>query len=194
MQEQNITNNFTFYILLLISGFFLFIDFYEFSRILVEWKDALKMDKLLFEKCYQYKLIVNTLFSVFSTIASLSALTLTLLIVLNFNFFMEKLINTYLYFNFLVFGPYMLAFSVLGLIHSDKVLYTCDANMNKHFSNEIVFNLTGCMGFSIIVTLCVTLYCVVALYIKSITRGEGGSRILSRAIYWIFYRRAYAAS
>jgi hypothetical protein len=189
MQEQNYTNCFTIYVLLFISAMFLFVDIFEFYRIITQWKEALKINPITFEKCYEYPLLVNTLFSFFSTAASVSALSLTIFMTVNFSYFIEKIASTFLYFNFLIFGPYMLAFSVIGLYYYDKVFYTCDKDLNGlHFNTEMVFNLSGCMGFSIIVTLCVAIYECAVLYINSILRKAEGSKMLSNMFWWVVQR------
>jgi hypothetical protein len=189
MQEQNYTNCFTIHVLIFISAIFLLVDIYEFYRIVIEWRTALKLTPLVFEKCYEYPLLSKTLFSCFSTAASVSALLLTIFMTMNFNYFIEKIASTYLYFNFLIFGPYMLAFSILGLYYYDKVFYMCDKELkDKYFASEMVFNLTGCMGFSIIVTLCVTIYDMAIMYVNSILRKAEGSKLLSGLFWWVVRR------
>jgi hypothetical protein len=180
MEEQNFTNFFLVYLLLILSAFFLILDGYEFIKLLNIWD----FTKTLYHypDCLRYRLLAKTAFSLFSIFASLSSLTIIIFMIIGFELFVEKIFSTYIHFNFLIFGPYMLALSSLGIYYSDQFLYNCDLN-GVATSHDMMVSLVGCFLFSLVITVCVLLYDTVNCYIESILRRRDGNKLIT-CLFW----------
>lgn len=145
----------------------------------------------LFDSCVKFPLLAKTIFSIFSFLVAFSAFIMTFFMAISIDFFADKIITTFLYFNYLIFGPYMLAFSVLGIYYFDKTMYMCDKyNTNLKVLNvPSVLNLSGCMCLALVITLSMMVYQSLNKYIGSILRRSDGNVILRSALWYVILRQ-----
>jgi hypothetical protein len=185
MEDQNLSNNFTLYLLLLMSLLFVAVDFLELSRVTKNWELKTSMDNQVFEQCIKHPLLAKMAFSIFSLLSAISATVLTLCLAISVDFFTEKGIKSYIHMNYVLFGPYMLGFCILGLINWDNIMYLCDRHdFNiKVFSVSTLFNLAGCLILSFLITGGSAIHNCVMNYTDAILRREGGPTLL-RSIFW----------
>jgi hypothetical protein len=122
--------------------------------------------------------------------AALSAFLLCLFLTVSLEFFVEKMMSTYLYLIYFIFGPYMLGFSIFGLANWNEVVYVCDRRNHKNsvFSLSNVVSLIGLFLFSLTITIGVTIYESVMLYIDSILRRPHGSKFVRSMFWWAVLR------
>jgi hypothetical protein len=165
-------------ILPIISSILVFVQVLDIYTIIFTWKDLnLQQEEI-------YALCVRAVFSLFSLCSGLSALILTFFLNYNFEWFLEKILTSYMYFNYIVFGPYLLGFSLLGWYYYDITLYNC----NKH-NNTVVFSFVNIFSifFASVLSLFITFsqlaYNIIFTYLSSIVRKPGGNKILWEA-FW----------
>jgi hypothetical protein len=179
----------TLVLLFIISGVLLLIDSIEIYKFIQNFQ-ILKGNVLLFETCFKWEILTKAVFAFFSFCAAFSAMILTLGLLINVEFFINKLLDTFLYFNFLIFGPFMLTFSVLALIYIDNTIFTCDKSGGniKLISFTNIISIIACGSISLIITICKSIYSVVLLFNDSILRREGGNFILAKIFWWFVLR------
>jgi hypothetical protein len=187
---NNFSNNFTIYLMLIICVILVSVDSIEMYRIVFAWNYAGKAEPAAFNQCFRKELILKTIFGCFSFMAAISAFLLTLFISVSVDFFIDKILPTFLYLNYFIFGPYMLGFAVYGFINWDEVVFQCDRHQYevKVLSISNMFSLIGCFVMSLVVTLAVAAYEVIMLYIDSILRREGGNKYLRSVFWWAVLR------
>lgn len=190
MEGSTFTNNFTLYLMLIVCVTLVTVDIIEIYRLSNTWIYALKANAGIFEKCLKYELLLKTVFAGFSFFAALSAFTLTLFLVINVEFFIDKVLNAFLNFNYFLFGPYMLGFCILGCIHWNEVVYVCNAKdiNQKVFSLSNMFSIVICMILSCVITIGISVYETIKLYVDSILRREEGFKII-RSLFWFVVLR-----
>jgi hypothetical protein len=183
--EEASTSDFTSYILLCVSGLLVFIDGLELVHIINNWQYGSLFVIPLFEKCIKYELISKTIFAIFSLISALSAFFLSTFLLFAQNFFLEKILKTFLYVNYLVFGPLMLTLSLLGIDYWDEIVYVCEKNnlTNKEFSMSNTTSIVGCFLISVFITLLVEFLESFNFLLDSILKRNSGSVIIGK-FYW----------
>lgn len=183
--ENSISNNFTIYLMLIVCLILLSVDSYELYRISFAWNSVPKFDPVLFNTCIKKDLILKTVYSIFSFKAALAAFLLTLFITISVEFFIDKILTTFIQLVYIIFGPIMMGFCIVAFFNWDDVAYVCDRRNYAHqiFSISNVVSVIGCFIISLIITLASSVYETVVLYINSIVRRENESKIL-RAIFW----------
>lgn len=112
---------------------FTFIEVLEIKKIWIVWETAQKIfHQSLFDNCIKYQLIAKGIFGSFILFISFSAVFLTFFLYINIDYFIEKVFYTFIYYNYLIFGPYMLAFSIIGIVNWENILYICKENRSFH--------------------------------------------------------------
>jgi len=137
--DQSPTNTITILLLLMISLIFVFLEIFELNKIWIIWESAQTiLDVNFFNNCIKYQIIAKGTFAVFSSYISFSAVFLTFFIYISLDFFIDKVLYTFIYYNYFFFGPYMLSICILGLFNWDTFLYVCHDPI--HFNKQISFN------------------------------------------------------
>ena len=190
MEGGTISTNITLYLMLAICLVLVTVDIIEMIKLINSWALKNKIEEFFFENCIKVDLLVKTAFSVFSLLAALSALTLVVMMIISLELFVNKYLSSFLYINYVIFGLYMLGFSLFGIIHWNEVAYMCDKkNPNeKIFSVGNMFSLIGCFALSLVITFAVSIYETVSLYSDSILRRENGSKALRTIFWWFVFR------
>ncbi len=142
MQEnQNFSNKLIIRFLCLIAFLFAILDFFELQKIYENWLYYVKIyqeNVVILDKCIKFPFLLKSIFTLFSLFTSISAMIITFLVSINLNFFIEKFFLSFLYYNFYLFGPYMLFFSFYGIMNRDKIFLRCknEENSFNFFSND----------------------------------------------------------
>jgi hypothetical protein len=191
MEGNQVSNNFTIYLMLVICVLLVTVDSIELYRLSLAWMHGIKSDPEFFNTCLKNELIIKTVFCIFSFCAASSAFLLTIFLSTCIDYFTNKFLVSYLYMNYFIFGPYMLAFCILGCIHFNEFVYVCDA---KHLDEKIlsmsnIFSLLSCMIISVIITLGVAAYESIRLLVDSILRKPEGSPYLRKIFWWAVLRQ-----
>lgn len=190
MEGGTISTNITLYLMLAICLVLVSVDIIELIKLINSWGLKNKIEEFFFENCIKVDLLVKTAFSIFSLLAALSALTLVVMMIISLEIFVNKYLGSFLYINYIIFGLYMLGFSLFGIINWNEVAYICDKkNPNvKIFSVGNMFSLIGCFALSLVITFGVSLYETISLYSDSILRRETGSKTLRTIFWWFVFR------
>ncbi len=114
-------------IVFVFSLLLIFMDIYElyFSYYsLIDYAESFLPE--VFEQCVKYHIITQMFFTVFAAFAGISACIMSFFMLFNYLFFINKLIETFMFYNFYAFGPILLGLSTFGFIYFDKVCNICD--------------------------------------------------------------------
>jgi hypothetical protein len=184
-EDPRASNNTTIYILLFVVLIICAINTMELYHVYNSW--IFGMQAPAFEGCIKYELITKTCFSIFSFLAPLCVCFLIFFILLSSNWVIDKLLPCFLYFIYLIFGPYMLGCCIIGFYNWSEVVYICDKqnNGNKIFSQAVCFTLIICVLVSLSLTLMVSIYETVSLYTGSVMRKPNGSAIIRKTFWWV---------
>jgi len=188
MQNAANSNDQSFYTvgLLTVSTFILLIvNIIGMYNIVTFWTIITGYTPLKFESCIKYDLISRTISEMFSCASTISLITVCLFVIFSIDLFLERFLEVFLYFNYLVFGPFLLMCCFLCMIYWKDVMYVCDKdNLNdKIVSASNIFSFIGALILSLIVTSFIGFYRIFILYVDSILRKPDGSYIL-RKIFW----------
>ena len=120
--------------ILIISLILIGMDFlslyYSYQYIITSSK---RYSFLVFERCIKYQSITEMYFTLFALLAAVSAALMALGITIGYDLFFEKFLVTFINFNYYVFGLFLLASSIVGLLNFNKVCYDCiGKNPNTH--------------------------------------------------------------
>lgn len=190
MDGVSVSNNLALYMMLIICVVLVTVDSIEIYRLIKTWGIIDRIDPVVFTSCFQNEFLIKTTFSIFSFLAAVSALSLIFFLIISVELFFDKLLFTYIYTNYFIFGPCMLGFSILGLIYWNDVVYVCDKRfmMNKEFSIGNMFCLLGCFLLSLTISIGFSVYNTIGLYVDSILRREDGNKYIRQLFWWAVFR------
>lgn len=142
-------------------------------------------DPEVFNSCIKYHVFGQIFFTFFATFAGLSACLMALGLLVNYEFFATKGIETFIYLNYLVFGPYLLSSCFLAYCYWDKVIYNCD---NKDYSKKYLnfsslMALLICFVLSVIITFGYTIISSFQVLLQSVRFRPEGNRVIGR-LFW----------
>jgi hypothetical protein len=117
-------------------------------------KQAFNVDLETFENCIKYHVISQMFFTMFATFAGISACIMSLGLLINYEFFAVKVSDSFLNFNYLTFGPYLFACSLLGFYYFNDVSFNCDPKdvSKKYLNFSTLIALIVCFLLSFIIT------------------------------------------
>ena len=179
-------------IVLVLSLLLVSMDFLEIYFSFEHLKDAsIKFDPVIFENCIKYHLLSQIVFTSFATFAGLSAFFMSFGLLINYEFFSMKMLDTFLYWNYIIFGPYLLAACILGYINFSEIAFNCDRRdiSQKYINFSTVMALVICFFLSIIITMMYSFLCGAQKMILSITFREGGWKWLGRRFWKYVFSR-----
>lgn len=141
----------------------------------------------IFDKCLRYQYINELGFSIFGIFSGLSAGILSMGMICDVDYFTNQIFDSFLQFNYLIFGPYLFAGCVLGFYYFDNIAYVCDEkNPNiKYVNFSTVISILFCLSMSAIITLIFSSVMSVEKLTKSIRFVDGGNRIIGK-VFWYF--------
>ena len=179
-------------IVFVFSLLLIFMDIYElyFSYYsLIDYAESFLPE--VFEQCVKYHIITQMFFTVFAAFAGFSACIMSFFMLFNYHFFINKLIETFMFYNFYAFGPILLGLSTFAFIYFDKVCNICDNdNYTKQYIN---FVTVACLVISFLVSLLITVwYSAVGafdLFNNSIRFTSDGNYIIGKIFWKIVFNR-----
>jgi hypothetical protein len=190
MEGDNLANNFALYLMLIICLILVSVDGIEIYRVILSWQFVPNMNQLFYESCIKSELLTKTVFAVLSILSKLCALILTLSLIIDVEYFLNKMLPAYLNMVYSIFGPIMLGFSVIALLNWNDIVYICDKSdyREKYFSFGNAFSVVGCFVVSLFITITFAVYESVNLYIASILGREGQNKPLRSIFWWVVMR------
>lgn len=176
----------------------LFSNSLDISYLIEAWKSNLYRDNIhLFEECYKFDLITNTVFSIYAFLGTLSALVLTVFVIICPDLFSRKISATYLYYNYLVWGPFLFTWTTLGLLNWHSVMYNCNKDdygiynfeKEKRLAFGTIFTIVSFFFISLIITIAFTLFHVISVYIDVARGGTYASENNVKFAVSYFFRK-----
>ena len=128
--------------------------------------------------------VSQSVFAFFACLAGISALLMSMGLLLNFRFFTAKLMESFLHYNYCIFGPYLFAGCMLGLFYFNGVVYNCDKDLKEKTFNFATFiTILICLIISFCITLGQCIYKNTIYLVDSVRNGPNGSQFLGK-IFW----------
>lgn len=179
-------------IVMLLSFLLVSMDFFEIYFSFLHLKEAsTKFDFDIFESCIKYHILSQIVFTLFATFAGLSAFFMSFGLLLNYEYFSIKLIDTFMFWNYIIFGPYLLTACILGYIHFGMVAFNCDPKdlSQKYINFSTLIALIVCFLLSIVITMLYSFLYAARQMLLSVTFRPGGWKILGRAFWKYVFTR-----
>jgi hypothetical protein len=173
-------------IFLLVTSSILFIlNLFQFYTTISKWQTFHSISSNIRETCYIYDISFKSIKATLSLIIGISILIFSICISIDSEWFFEKIICSFLYMNYTIFGPYCLVMCIFGIFSYKKVLYCCDKDKNweRHFSLYNTFILGMLFVFSLINTCLVSIFSAWSVITKSIS-GKNGGNVLIKTLFW----------
>jgi hypothetical protein len=162
--------------------------YYSYTTLL---KTSQTYDTNVFETCIKYHLLGQMLFTGFATFAGISACLMSLGLIVSYDFFSIKCLDTFLYWNYIVFGPYLFAVCILGYTYFNEVLFVCDYDylktMHQSFNYSTLFALMLCFFISFLITFSFAIVSAYFRFNQSIRFRPGGIHLLG-TLFWKYVR------
>jgi hypothetical protein len=187
MEDNPDTSRVALKIVFILSLLLVSMDIFEFYFEYMRLKEmSVKFDAWLFEECIKYHALSQMFFTFFATFAGISATFMSMGLLINYEFFSYKVIDTFLYYNYLIFGPYLLAACTLGFMNYEEVLYNCDSRQltgKKVLNFSTLLALVVCTGMSMVLTFGYSIFYGCRKMINSIRFLPDGNYYLGR-VFW----------
>ncbi len=137
----------------------------------------------LFEECYKYHILSQMVFTVFATFSGISAFLMSLGLLINYELFITKFIDTFMYLNYMIFGPFLFGLSMLGCLYFSEVVYSCQKGNtdSKYMNMSTLFSMCICAIISIIITFGFSIFYSMNYMMLSI--NGRGNRLIKK-LFW----------
>lgn len=137
-------------------------------------------------------MFTQIVFTIFATMAGISAFMMSAGLLISHDFFARKALDSFVNFNFNVFGPYLLTISIFGFTYYDRILYNCsreDFNV-KHLNFSTLLALVICFFISFFITFVLSFFEGYRVMLRSIRFSNNGYKFLGK-LFWkyVFNRR-----
>ena len=174
-----------------------FYNIYSFFHIVNSIKKAyLMLPFKVFEECYLYQEYLNLFIDFISCFLGIDLIILISIPIYDNNFnleiILEKYFDSFLYFNYLVFGPFLFGCLFLGLKHCKKFFYFCANNdpEQKRFNFRLVFLIILGLIISASITFLGSLVLETNYFRNSIKCKSTGNYIIGTIFWLIALRRS----
>lgn len=196
MDQQNreqANSNFALKIVFFLSFILVIMDTSEVVYSYKQLKSAsIELNINEFESCYKYHIISQIFFTTFATLAGLSACIMSFGLIINFNFFQNIALSTFLFWNYLLFGPVLLGSVLVGLYNWNEVFYYCSSKNStvKYFNFSTLMAVLICLIFSGLISIGYAIWNSINKVIQSVRFHEDGNEVVGR-LFWdyVMHRR-----
>lgn len=191
-EEADEPGKITIFFVLLISLILVGMDFvslYYSYNYLIESINTTTTE--VFDQCIKFPVISEMFFTVFATLAGMSAILLSFGFLFFYEIFVEKLLNSFFYFNYYIFGPLLLASSILGLIKFDNIAYVCEESNPKVkiFNLSIVICLIIILVFGTVITATYSSMTMFEYFSDSVRFTKDGSYLIGKTFWKYVFSR-----
>ena len=177
----------TIYFILTASFFFLFLNFFSlyYSYNYISYNLS-NNNNDPYSICIQNQTISEMFFTFLATLASISVIILSFGFLINKDLFMEKFLESQTYYNYFIFGPFLLCTSFLGFINYNKIGYSCEKIPdNKSINLNMLFCLLIILIFGAVITCGYSTIYMFRYMTDSIKFKNNGNYFLGKA-FWKF--------
>ena len=162
-QEEHTTKTISYIIATIVLTISTF-DVYRFFQIINSLKrQYFLLSHEIFENCMLYQSICDLFILFFTFFIGISIFIYCFGITISENVF-DKSLQSYLYFNYIIFGPYMTMGIILSFKYSDKLVYRC----NNYNPVSKVINYRFLFYVMLLLTLTVTITFVASMYYATV--------------------------
>ena len=178
--------NFTLKIIFVISFTLVILDciqiFLIFDAII---KGYNKFPIEVFNECIKYQKIGDLFFSFFGVFTGMSVSFLSFGLLSNMETFRDKFFDIFVYYNYIIFGPYLLSICFLSFYYFKDIAFTCNPNnFKQRFVNlSTVICILFSLSFSLMITIVGSVAYSVKTVIESISSDRDGNYLIGR-IFW----------
>ena len=185
--------NLTLKIIFIISFTLVILDFIQvfliFDSIL---KGYDKFPIEVFNECIKFQKIADLFFSFYGIFTGMSVTFLSFGLLSNIETFRDKFFDIFIYYNYVIFGPYLLSSCFLSFYYFKDIAFSC--NPNNYKQRLINLSTVICILFSLSFSLTVTIIGSVAYSVKtvidSISSDINGNYIIGR-LFWAYIIRRH---
>lgn len=143
-----------------------------------------KVGKNLYEKCFKIQFLSQVVFSIFSCLTGVSALIMSMGLLINYRFFTSKLMDSFLHYNYMIFGPYLLGTCILSLFFFNSVVYSCDKDLKEKTLNLPTFlTIILCLIISFLITIGYSVNYSTVFWVDSVRDGPNGNKFIGK-LFW----------
>jgi hypothetical protein len=143
-----------------------------------------KVSPKVYENCFKIQFLSQVVFSLFSCLTGVSALIMSMGLLINYRFFTSKLMDTFLHFNSLIFGPYLFGTCVLSFFYFNSVVYNCDKDFKEKTFNLVTFlTIFVSLIISFFITVGNSAYMRTKFLVDSIRDGPNGNKVVGK-LFW----------
>lgn len=145
----------------------------------------------IFDSCIRYQYISEIGFCIFGIFSGISAGILSIGMIYDVDYFTNQIFDSFLKFNYLIFGPYLLVGCLLGFYYFENIAYVCDEkNPNIRYINfSTVISILFCLSMSIITTLIFSAVMSIDKLTRSIRFVDGGNRLIGKVFWYMVLNR-----
>jgi hypothetical protein len=188
--NENVNSKLSLKIVVALSSILVSMDFLEIYFSFNHLKTAkIKYNQEIFENCIQYNILSQIVFTFFAALAGISAFILSIGLLFNSDYFAEKISRTYLYFNYVIFGPYLLSAAIFGMTYFNNIVFTCDHTLTfQKFNISNLMSLIACFLLSCGITLSYSFFYSIRFIFLSIRFKKGGFKALGK-FFWYYVTR-----
>ena len=193
--QNNSATKIVFLIIIFVALIILFFNLYNFFHIVNMIKKAyIILPHNVFEECYLYQRLFDLFIEFLSFFLGIDLIFLTFLPFIenffNLELFLTKFSTTFFYFNYLVFGPFLIGCLITSLKYNRKLMYICiNYNPgNKIFNFRLSFVFLFSLTLSIIITFLGSFMVEDSYFNDSIKCKPSGNYLIGN-IFWFFALR-----
>ena len=185
MDYDELNSRLSLKIVVIISAILVSMDlleiYYSFNQLITA---KIRFNETSFQDCIKYNILSQIVFTFFAALAGISAFLLGTGLLYDSDYFAERLSRSYLYLNYVIFGPYLLTASFFGMIYFDNIVFTCDQIfVNRYFNISNLMSLIVCFILSVIISLGYSFFDSVKFIYLSVTFKHGGFKPLGK-FFW----------
>jgi hypothetical protein len=192
MDDSLETSRIALKIVLFLSLILVIMDLLEVYFAFLNLKKASSLfDATTFEECLKYHILSQIFFTLFATFSGVSALLMSLGLLVNYEVFIHKALDSFMYMNYMIFGPYLLGACFLGFLYFNEVVYNCSKldHSNKFLNLSTLFALFICFVISLVISVGFAVFRSFRFLMKSINNRLGGSSLVRRFFWWCVFTR-----
>ena len=190
--QNNRCNKIVLSVIIIVAIIISFFNFYNFVHIVNLIKRAYNiLPQKVFEDCYLYPKYYELFVEFLSFFLGIDLILLTTIPLIDIYFDLEGILfkysETFIFFNYLVFGPFLLGCLFLNLKYSNKLMYLCiNFNPEKKIIN---FRLSFVFLFSLTISFLITFFGSIFFqniyFSNSIKLNQRGNFVIGK-IFWFF--------
>lgn len=145
----------------------------------------------VFDQCVKYQIITQMFFTVFAALAGFSACIMSFFMLVNYQLFIYKLLETIIYYNFYAFGPLLLGLSCFGFFNFGKVCIVCDEDdyTIQYVNFVTVIFLVAAFFLSLLITIWYSAVGGIETFKNSIKFTSDGNYVIGKMFWKIVFNR-----